>query len=430
MTYSAPASGGTTGRYLVLLPDTDDPTPSLRTLSDVTGLRGVARAADFERHRFSTSALASAEVAVFDDLGVALARLDPDQLQSVRAVVARRQMLQGVEPERVVYALPEPRPFAGGGLSAEYLLGYRDSVNHLVDQALAAAGPAVAAFTDAATTWGLQATGTPTSPYTGLGMRVAVLDTGVDLNHPDFAGRTLIAESFIDGESVQDENGHGTHCIGTACGPQQPDAPPRYGVAYNADIYAGKVLSNTGSGSDGTVLAGMEWAVASGCEVISMSLGSATREGDSFSQVYNQVGFRALRRGSLIVAAAGNESNRPRRVSPVGSPANAPTIMAVGALDSQLQVASFSNSSINPMGGKVDLVAPGVEVYSTWPTPTGYNTISGTSMATPHVAGLAALHAEASGERGLALWGLLLQAAQRLDLPVADVGAGLAQAPQ
>ena len=121
-------------------------------------------------------------------------------------------------------------------------------------------------------TWGLQATGVIASDYTGAGIKVAVLDTGMDLEHPDFEGRAITSRSFVSGQAVQDGNGHGTHCIGTACGPA--DVVPRYGIASQAEIFAGKVLSNAGSGSDAQILAGINWAVANGCPVISMSLGA------------------------------------------------------------------------------------------------------------------------------------------------------------
>ncbi|MBX2863112.1 MAG: S8 family serine peptidase [Leptolyngbyaceae cyanobacterium MAG.088] len=414
----------TTGRYLVLLPDEDLGT-SIQTLTSATGIQGVARAADFEDHAFTTAELDSPNASVFDDLGVAVVPLDPDQAQSVRTTNLT------IQPERVLYAIQ-------AGLSSEYLRGYSDAANHLYEhaepgQAGAAARArkvAMQEFQDDKNTWGLQATKVVDSPYSGLGIKVAVLDTGMDLNHPDFAGRVVRSRSFILGEDVQDGNGHGTHCIGTACGPMDPPELPRYGVAYNAEIYAGKVLSNRGSGSDSGILAGIEWAVNNGCAVISMSLGASTRPGDSYSPIYERVGQRALRRGSLIIAAAGNESRRDNDIiNPVGYPANAPSLMAVGALDNKLQMGYFSNGSINLDGGQVDIAAPGVDVYSTWPMPERYNTISGTSMATPHVAGIAALYAEATGARGMELWAWLMRDALRLGLPGTDVGIGLAQAP-
>jgi subtilisin family serine protease len=317
------------------------------------------------------------------------------------------------------------------------LLGYRDAVNQLADKLLADAGmtgatteAAPALVDESEATWGLQLTKTTSSQYSGKGVRVAVLDTGMDLGHPDFAGRTVVARSFVMGQAVQDGHGHGTHCIGTAAGPKQPGQLPRYGVAYEAEIYAGKVLSNQGSGGDSGILAGISWAIRNDCPIISMSLGAPTVPGQSYSTVFETVARRALSRGTLIIAAAGNESSRPAHIAPVGHPANCPSIMAVGAIDQRLEVASFSNGGLNPNGGQVDIAGPGVMVRSSWPRPMLYRTISGTSMATPHVAGLAALLAEADPDaRGRTLSCLLMQTARRLALSARDVGAGLVQAP-
>jgi subtilisin family serine protease len=345
-----------------------------------------------------------------------------------------------IEPEQVVYALESPEFLPPNliqsnknvDVAIDYLKGYRDAVNHLVGNLLPAEQSqlAQAAVDEAETTWGLQATKVVNSCLSGRGIKVAVLDTGFDLNHPDFVGRVVVSKSFIRGEEVQDGNGHGTHCIGTACGSRVPSRLPRYGVASNAEIYAGKVLSNQGSGTDSGILEGIEWAIANGCEIISMSLGARTQVGTPYSQVYEAVAQRALKRGTLIVAAAGNESRRDMGIiNPVARPANSPSILAVGALDSALQIASFSNRGLNPEGGQVDIAAPGVAVYSSWPMPTQYLSISGTSMATPHVAGIAALHAEQSGLRGQDLWNLLMKTARRLPLASEDVGVGIAQAP-
>ena len=426
----------TTGRYLVLLPE-EDLSSGIRALTDSTGISAIARAADFENHTFTAEQLESSDGVVFDNLGVAVVSLDPDRVQSLRATTATGHTILAVEPERVLYAIGMNPNM---GLSHDYLKGYRDAINHLVDVAIPSESQLAAAakFADGSTTWGLQATKVVDTTYSGLGIKVAVLDTGLDLTHPDFAGRKITSQSFIKGEAVQDKNGHGTHCIGTACGPKTPATLPRYGIAYNAEIFAGKVLSNRGSGTDGGILAGIEWAITNGCQVISMSLGAPTRVGDTYSKVYEQVGQRTLRQGSLIIAAAGNESDRGSgQINPVGYPANCPSIMAVAALDAELKISFFSTSSINPNGGQIDIAGPGgngqnastPEIYSTWPMPTRYKSISGTSMATPHVAGIAALYAEATGQTGQALWGLLMRDAQRLSLPSVDVGVGLVQSP-
>jgi subtilisin family serine protease len=431
---------GTTGRYLVLLRE-DAVGTGVSALATSFGV-SVASAADFEGGAVDGQALQESPALVFPELGVAVMDVPPDQVHQLGALATEDSGILAVEPERVVYAFEGPSPVPSlPSLQADYLLGYRDAVNHLVDRVLgpegargAAAGVAPAAgaaFADTADlTWGLQATRVAESQRSGRGVRVAVLDTGLDLGHPDFVGRQITTQSFVQGQTVQDGHGHGTHCIGTSCGPRQPGQLPRYGIAFNAEIFAGKVLSNAGSGSDGGILAGINWAITNRCAVISMSLGAPTQPGQAFSQIFETVARRALAAGTLIVAAAGNESNRPTTIAPVGHPANCPSIMAVGALDPQLQVARFSCGGLSLQGGQVDIAAPGVNVRSTWPRPTLYRTISGTSMATPHVAGIAALLREANPDmQGGALGWLILQSSRRLDLLARDIGAGLVQAP-
>lgn len=281
----------------------------------------------------------------------------------------------------------------------------------------------------ASRTWGMQATGAFNSRYTGMGVKLAVLDTGLDLTHPDFASRTVNSKSFVPNESVQDLQGHGTHCAGTAAG-KAPAGVPRYGVAPDAELYVGKVLSNAGSGTNGWVLAGIAWALAAGCEVISMSLGAPVLPGAGSLPAFDRAGRRALAAGSLIIAAAGNDSRRSLGyIAAVNSPANSPDILAVAALDAHLAVADFSCGSINP-GADVELAAPGVNVFSSFPMARRYRSLSGTSMACPHVAGIAALWAESNPLlRGAALRTQLLAQAKPMPLPVGDVGSGLATAP-
>ncbi|MFC3168883.1 S8 family peptidase [Paracoccus fontiphilus] len=291
--------------------------------------------------------------------------------------------------------------------------------------------PSVLASDDLFRTWGVARTGAENSPFTGRGIRVAVLDTGFDLDHPDFQGRTIVHQSFVPGEDVMDGQGHGTHCIGTAAGPRGGANLPRYGIATEAEIYVGKVLNNRGVGTETDILAGMEWAIEQGCQVISMSLGRPTQTGEKPSAAYERLGRMALDRGALIAAAAGNDSTREFGfVAPVGAPANSPSIMAVAAVDASDNVANFSSGGINTNGGEVNIAAPGVSVFSSVPRPRLYDTLNGTSMACPHVAGIAALWAESDpGLRGQSLWDALVRSAQPMSHPASDVGAGMVQAP-
>ncbi|HSL00762.1 MAG TPA: S8 family serine peptidase [Rubrobacteraceae bacterium] len=440
---------GTTGRYIVLFSEENGGRSGADALSDTAGLSAISTA-DFEEGAVEGERLESLEAVVFDELSVAVVDAAPSQAQALSAATTQEESpILAVEPERVVYALlperfgdsltPAPNPLSTtAGPSPEFLRGYREAVSHLVGRVLGDGGAsgaateevAATAFDESEFTWGLQATKSSASRFSGRGVRVAVLDTGLDLQHPDFQRRSITSRSFIMGEEVQDGHGHGTHCIGTACGPRQPGQSPRYGIAYTSEIFVGKVLSNRGSGTDGGILAGINWAISNGCRVISMSLGAATRPGQGFSPIFEAVARRALAAGTLIIAAAGNESNRPQVVAPVGHPANCPSIMAVAALDAQGQVAFFSCGSVNHPGGGVDIAGPGVSVRSSWPRPIVYRAINGTSMATPHVAGIAALHAEANpGVRGRALGQVLFESARRQTLLSTDVGVGLVQAP-
>ncbi len=386
----------TTGRYLVVFADTDgDPRPLLQS---VTGLTHVASSRDFDDQRVDTSETAEADATIFAELGIAVVTVDPEQLGALQTAAEARGAIVATAPELIHHVLTSP---VGGGTREPAEPRWRDNDR---------------------LTWGLQAVNAATSSYSGRGVKVAVLDTGLDATHPDFAGRTITAQSFVPGETAQDGHGHGTHCIGTACGPESPTDGRRYGVAYEAEIFAGKVLSDQGSGTDSSILAGINWAVSHGCAVISMSLGA---EATAPHPPYSYAGRRALVQGTLIIAAAGNNASRPGDPGFVGAPANSPDIMAVAAVDSQLSIAPFSARSLPGRGGQVDVAGPGVAVYSSWLMPAKYQTIDGTSMATPHAAGVAALWAQATGRTGLELWATLAKESQRLAELSADVGSGM-----
>lgn len=447
-----------TGRYLVLFEEDDSgPTMGIEALHNVAGLR-AATTADFKDGVVGSKKPRGADALVLDQLSVAVVDAPPDQAAALQsASVAKTSPILAVEPEQMVYALPdlaaddaqsfrledgavvadeEPEPGPDGG-SADYIRGFRDGVNSMANGLMSGNGTEAAFFggpgvlrDNRTLTWGLQAVGADRTVFTGDGIRVAVLDTGMDLKHPDFKGRKIRRASFISGESVQDKHGHGTHCVGSACGPAKVRGTRRYGVASDADIFVAKVLSNKGSGPDQSILNGINWAVRNNCQVISMSLGSRVQQGQAHSPIYELIAQRALARGSLIIAAAGNDSRRAFFVAPVSRPANCPSILAVGALDARMGIGRFSNAGLNANGGQVDIAGPGVRVFSSWPMSDRYRFLNGTSMATPHAAGVAALLAQANpSARGSDLSRLLVQGASRLSLPSRDVGAGLVQAP-
>lgn len=402
----------------------------------------VASSKDFRSAAAVPSDLDGADVQYFERFGIAIVRRDGERLKPMVEKAMQQKVVSSVRPERTYRALGAARAsqadifqpsFAGvATLDPDYLRGYRDGISELVDRLIggeqAESLRKPSRIDETTATWGLEAIKVIGSSLTGAGIKVAVLDTGFDHTHQDFVGRTITKKLFASNSTEDDIHGHGTHCIGTACGPLRPTTGPRYGIAYEAEIYAGKVLGDDGFGTDRSIIAGMDWALDQGCHIISMSLGAPTKLGDQPNDDYEQIGKVCLDAGTLVVAAAGNESARPQRINPVSSPANASTFMAVGALDSALQPASFSCGGRNP-GQEVDIAAPGVGVLSCLPG-NNYDRWDGTSMATPHVTGVAALLAQSNDTfRGWALWARVLQLASRLRLPVRDVGKGLLQAP-
>lgn len=237
-------------------------------------------------------------------------------------------------------------------------------------------------------TWGVQRVRAPAAWQNteGAGVRVAVIDTGVDTSHPDLIGQvdggySAIAKSE-DPAAYQDDNGHGTHVAGTIAA--KKDDRGVVGVAPKARLYAVKVLDADGSGNLSDVIDGIVWAAANDMQVANMSLG-APFGSDTMR--------RALRfaagRGTIVVAAAGNSSG-----GPVGYPAAYPEAIAVAASDSTDAFAPYSSK-----GPEVDFIAPGSNVVST-KMGGGYASFSGTSMAAPHMAGLVALSV-AQGWTGL-----------------------------
>lgn len=207
----------------------------------------------------------------------------------------------------------------------------------------------------------------------------------------------------------------------------------RFGVAPNVDLMVGKVLNDEGDGRGSWIIDGIDWAIEKGAQVISLSLGGPVSIGQAPSPIYERIGRRALRNNCLMIAAAGNHSKRPRKMPrPVSAPANCESIMAIAAVDRNLQVASFSNAGLNARdGGRIDLAAPGVDTYSSHtfraPGEDQYEVMDGTSMATPHVAGVAALYLEQYPNlTATELWLKLEKNATEIsDQKFRDVGSGL-----
>jgi subtilisin family serine protease len=210
----------------------------------------------------------------------------------------------------------------------------------------------------------------------GSGVSAYIIDTGIDPNHPDFGGRASSAFDAYGGSGF-DGNGHGTHVAGTI-------GSATYGVAPAAELFGVKVLSDSGSGSYDDVIAGIDWVAANAPEnsVANLSLGGPA------SQAVDDAVNALADSGVFVAVAAGNESQNANNVSP----ARAEGVATVGASDRNDATAYFSN-----FGSAVDIYAPGVAIESTVPGG-GVSSLSGTSMASPHVAGAAALYKSANGD--------------------------------
>lgn len=230
---------------------------------------------------------------------------------------------------------------------------------------------------------------------TGAGTTVAVLDTGADAQHPDLAGRIVGSQDFTGsyGGALDDQHGHGTHTASTVGGSGAASDGRNKGVAPDTDLLIGKVLGDYGGGSESGIIAGMEWAVGQGADIVSMSLGSAGDPGDCTDPIASAAQSLSSSSSALFVIAAGNTGPANNTVT---SPSCAPAALTVGAVDRADVPAWFSSRGpvANTHVLKPEIAAPGVGISAARAGGRGadaYVGMSGTSMATPHVAGAAAI---------------------------------------
>ncbi|MFE3601570.1 S8 family peptidase [Streptomyces sp. NPDC059142] len=243
--------------------------------------------------------------------------------------------------------------------------------------------------------------------YDGKGVKIAVLDTGVDQTHPDLKGVEIAEKDFSGSGNTIDHVGHGTHVASTAAGSGAKSGGKYKGVAPGAKILDGKVLDDAGFGDDSGIIAGMQWAADQGAQVANLSLGGGdTAEVDPLEAAVDKL---SAEKGILFVIAAGNEGPEAETI---GSPGSAASALTVGAVDRKDAIADFSSVGPTADGSlKPDITAPGVDIVAAKaaqgeigdPAADGYVSMSGTSMATPHVAGAAALlaqqHPDWTGQR-------------------------------
>ncbi|MDQ0774872.1 subtilisin family serine protease/plastocyanin [Streptomyces aurantiacus] len=235
--------------------------------------------------------------------------------------------------------------------------------------------------------------------YDGKGVKIAVLDTGVDTTHPDLKGKVVVEKNFSTAPDASDKYGHGTHVASIAAGTGAKAAGKYKGVAPGAELLNGKVLDDNGFGDDSGILAGMEWAAEQGADVVNLSLGGG--DTPDIDPLEAQVNKLSKEKGVLFAIAAGNSGEFGDQT--IGSPGSAEAALTVGAVDDTDKLAEFSSTGPGLDGQiKPDVTAPGVDITAAsaagsviaqevGENPAGYVSISGTSMATPHVAGAAAI---------------------------------------
>jgi len=291
------------------------------------------------------------------DIGVQVVSVPAGSVPAKVADYRRNARVQYAEPDYIANAVGKPTPTTTPSPTPAPSTGPNDP--YLSQQ------------------WGMATVQAPRAWAVTTGsstVPIAILDTGIDQNHPDLSSKIGSQANFTDSVTLDDMYGHGTHVAGIAAAATNNGVGVA-GLGYNSSIMNGKVLDDTGSGYYSWIANGITWATDNGAKVINMSLGGTAAD----STLASAVDY-AWSEGVVVVAAAGNNGN-----SLPFYPAAYDNCIAVGATDRKDAKASFSN-----YGSWVDVAAPGVDIYSTYNTG-GYISMSGTSMASPHVAGLAAL---------------------------------------
>jgi subtilisin len=430
--------GNTRPRHIVIFRE-----PGERDISIISKVLGVSEAQGMSTRESCTVLEANDHVQprVYSRLGIAVADFAEDQIETLQQLDNVLKVVPNdvrtLPPFYFPSEGPENTATAPVDALSAYLQGMQDAIAAIQrfrwedSQQWSSVPPQPRGFTKPCS-WCLEAIGINLDKQnlTGQGVCVAVLDTGIDLYHPDFQDRIVAednARSFVIGESVQDINGHGTHCAGVVAGPAQSCCGKRYGVASEVNLLVGKVLNHQGYGHDDQILDAIDWAENQGAQIISMSFGSDRDRDHPYTSLYEQVASILLERNILVTAAAGNSSSRPFYRKPVGNPAACPSIKSVAAIDRHCQVAPFSCAQLDEIGC-VDISAPGVAVHSAW-TGGGFRSVSGTSMAAPHIAGTIALYYQYYPDyTAKKIWDLVRENALPLGEPE-DFGCGLIRVP-
>lgn len=420
-----------TPRQILLFPNGFD-RRHLARFKETFSIGNIAHICDFRDIAWTTNQTTGAQLLIFDRLGVGLLAMDdPQQFQFLKEHSPKNRGLRIARPESQMQLAISPDsespPFDEWNNPLE--CNSQNQIHLPRTQRALTTSKILKGFEDNQKhSWAMQACGITQSRWTGKGVKIAILDTGLDLNHADWSSRHIAHRSFID-DSTHDFHGHGTQCAGLAAGFSTDKYVPRFSAAPMADLHIAKVLSPDGNGPDSAILAGIDWALGQGCQLLSLSVGIQMSDARP-DPVYEHVARRCLKSGMLFMAAAGNDSQRPGLIRPVCRPASSPSVFAVGAVDRFLRLANFTNGSFRNSKAQIDAVAPGVDVFTTSIGTKPYGRFSGTSMAAPLCAGLAALLVQDDPDcLGGLLWQRLASLAHRLPLLSTDVGMGLVSLP-
>ncbi|MFE7505848.1 S8 family serine peptidase [Promicromonospora sp. NPDC057488] len=368
-----------------------------------------------------SGAAASARLAQHDELDWAALGLEPERsLPSVGAVSADLDRAAAADLLATLDPAPAARSAAPGVEAAPAVKVWLDGHVEALDVGSMPQIGAPAAW-DAG--------------FTGDGVTVGVLDSGLDATHPDLDDVLVGARDFTGSGDTQDRYGHGTHVASIALGSGEASDGDNRGVAHGADLLVGKVLDDFGGGESSSIIDGMEWIAEAGADVVNMSLGESERYTDGTDPFSMAVDTLSDRYGTLFVVAVGNEG----LYGAVVPPGAANSALTVGAVDDDDQVAYFSSRGprVRDYAIKPDITAPGVEIVAARAAGTNegedagpYTAWSGTSMAAPHVAGAAAVLKQARPElTGPQLKSVLMGSAVHTSGGAFDEGAGRVLVP-
>ena len=357
-----PKRGLTTGRKILAYPNGN---PSMmrsviQGFGNLSPLKpaNVASSSDFTRDRSLSVAevfeKTTAHAIMYEEIGVMVVK-DASLLQGFSpASIGSSGQMPIIGDDYYVYPIAEGSSAIDPDKLNDLLSTLRDLTSTLQQQRVStsrAAGVVAPAATGNQKTWGLNAVEAITAAFTGKNVRVAVIDTGIDPNHPDLSSKIAATWTF-DGGPVNDEVGHGTHVAGTIAGARS--GALAYGVAPDVRLHIAKVFGANGAGgTSAELVAAVNWAIQQKCQIANMSLSSneILPPGTHFDPAFETLAQTALQRGLILIAASGNLADlnalgqhtnvRNNPPAPIGYPANCPSVLAVGALSQDLQICAF-----------------------------------------------------------------------------------------